>query len=398
MLMLTVQLYRKVYIPYLSIVYMKRAKFESLKAQRKFFMDVKKKLGVGSKRLAEKLDLKSRGAIESYTFMRTAPSIEIVEKLEKLSGIKPKYSAIEGKVYRMKRKFIPMDPKEANKILKEKFKKDFNYLEILIKSDRDIKTIMDKIRKRGYNFDNSKISRGIGAYRTNLLSKIVREIEPKKHELVVTGFVKKGKKTLNINFNLSPLYNIIKNKKIGLEISEDRKKIRIFPLDFGRILFKGSGTVGILLTEKSNLSANENIYIILDPKEFGFDIFESIYDIDAKPLAKEALNQGFLLDNYRSTPNNHKGDLSLYYNKENVIIEITRMSTKQGQYFKLGQGFIQKNLWPNAKHFLVCKKELLRKTSLDSFKLLKINIINTDFDNNWQVNVIKEIKDYIKNE
>lgn len=375
---------------------MKRAKFESLKAQREFFIEVKKKLGVGSKRLAEKLGLKSRGAIESYTFMRTAPSIDIVEKLERLSGIKPKYSAIEGKVYRMKRKFIPLDPKEASKILKEKFRKDFNYLEVLIKSDRDIKTIINRIREKGYNFDNSKISRCIGAYRTNLLSKIVKEIEPKGYELVVSGFVRKGRKTLNINFNLAPLYHIIKNKRIriGLEISEDRKKIRIFPLDFGRILFKGSGTVGILLTEKSNLSANKNIYIILNPKEFGFDILESIYDADARPLAKEALDQGFSLDNYRSTPNNHKGDLSLYYNRKNLIIEITRMSTKQGQCFKLGQSLIQKNLWPNAKHFLVCKKELFRKTSLDSFKLLKINIINTDFDNNWQVNVIKEIKKF----
>ena len=85
---------------------MKRAKFETLEKQRDFFIKVKKKLGIGSKKLAERLGLKSRGAIESYTFMRTAPPIEIVKKLEELSGIKAKYEQIEGKIYRKKRGFI----------------------------------------------------------------------------------------------------------------------------------------------------------------------------------------------------------------------------------------------------------------------------------------------------
>ncbi|MBD3253327.1 hypothetical protein GF386_06340 [Candidatus Pacearchaeota archaeon] len=120
--------------------------------------------------------------------------------------------------------------------------------------------------------------------------------------------------------------------------------------------------------------------------------FDSIYDADAKPLAKEALKKGFSLDRYRSTPNNHKGDLSLNFGNQNIIIEITQMPTRHGQCFKIGQCFIQKNLWPNSRHFLVCKKKLLRKSSLDAFKKLKINIINTEFENNWQIKVIKELK------
>lgn len=373
---------------------MKRAKFESLEAQREFFIDVKKKLGIGSKKLAEKLGLKSRGAIESYTFMRTAPPVEIVKELEKLSGIKGKYEQIEGKIYRKKRKFFPMDPEEAEKILKEKFKKDFNHIENLIKSDKDIKSIIKEIRKKNYSFDNSKIGRCIGAYRTNLLAKIVEGITPKENELIISGFIRREKKTLSINFNLAPLYKILKNKniRVGLEISKDRKKIRIFPLDFGRCLLKQSKAIRILLTEKSDLEINNNVNIILDPKNFGFNIFESIYDVDAKPLAKEALKQGFILDNYRSTPNNHKGDLSLYYKEKNIIIEITRMSTRQGQYFKIGQCFIQKNLWENAKHILICRKKLLRKTALDAFTKLKVMIINTDFKKNWEKKVVEEIK------
>ena len=379
---------------------MKRAKFETLKKQRDFFIRVKKKLDMGSKKLAEKLGLKSRGAIESYTFMRTAPPVEIVKKLEELSGIKGKYKQIEGKIYRKKREFMPMNPFEAKKILIKKFEGDFEYLKKLIKSNKDIKTIIKEIRKKGYQFDNSKISRCIGAYRTNLRSKIVKEIIPKKEELIISGFIRKEKTTHSINFNLFPLYKILKDKKIrvGLEISEDRKKIRVFPLNFGRYLSIQTKAIRILLTEKSGLKLKTNIEIILDPNSFGFSIFDSIYDNDAKPLAKEALKQGFLLDSYRSTPNNHKGDLSLYWNKKNIIIEITRMSAAQGQYLKIGQCFIQKNSWPNAKHFLVHKQKFLRKTSLDAFKKLKVNLINTDFDNNWQVNVIKDIKEIIKND
>ena len=52
---------------------MKRAKFETPENQREFFLGVKKKIGIGAKELSQRLRLKSRGAIESYTFMRTAP-------------------------------------------------------------------------------------------------------------------------------------------------------------------------------------------------------------------------------------------------------------------------------------------------------------------------------------
>ena len=62
---------------------MKRAKFESPQKQRDFFIKVKKKLNLGAKKIAEELGLKSRGAIESYTFMRTAPPVEIIKILEK---------------------------------------------------------------------------------------------------------------------------------------------------------------------------------------------------------------------------------------------------------------------------------------------------------------------------
>jgi len=52
-------------------------------------------------------------------------------------------------------------------------------------------------------------------------------------------------------------------------------------------------------------------------------------------------------------------------------------------------------------YFLIIRwyqKRLLRKTSLDAFKKLRTNIINTNFDDNWQINVIKFLMEYIKND
>lgn len=377
---------------------MLKAKFKTLKEQRAFFIKVKKKLNMGSRKLSKILGLKSRGSIENYTFMRTSPPVEIIKELEKISGIKAKYEKIEGKIYRKKREFMPMEPEIAKKILKDKFGRDLDYLLNLIKSNLTIKEIVTKIRKRGYSFDNSKISRCIGAYRTSLLSGIVNDINPSKEEIILKGHIRMDKKTLSINFNLSPLYKILNKKKIkvGLEISKDRKKIRIFPVEFGRKLIKTVGAIKILITEKSGLKIKSNIELILNPKKFGFSIIESIYDKDAKLLVKEALKRGFVLDNYRSTPANHKGDLSLYFKEKNIILEITRASSTQAGYFKVGQGLIQKNSWPKSIHFIICKKDFLSTDAKNALKKLKIKIINTNFNKGWEKRLIKEIENDLR--
>lgn len=376
---------------------MKRAKFKTLEEQRKFFLKVKENLGIGARELSKKLGLKSRGVIESYTFMRTAPSVEIIKKLEKLSGIKADYEEVEGKIYRKQRKFMPFCPEKAEKILKEKFGKDFQYLTKIIKTKLTIKEIVDKIRKKGYSFDNSEISRCVGTYRTNLLSKIVKDIIPTKEEIILVGNVRKDKKTLSINFNLIPLYNILKQNsiKVGIEISENRKKIKIFPLNFGRKLIASNRAIKILLTEKSKLKIKSKLKVVLNPKKFGFDLTESIYDNDAKNLYKEALKQGFILDSQRSTPNNHKGDLSLLIKNKNILIEITRASSYKSGYFKIGQCFIQKISWPKATHYLICKKQFLSKDSENALKKLKINISYTNFNKGWEKEIITKIKNEI---
>lgn len=377
---------------------MKRAKFETPQKQLEFFLKVKKKLGIGAKELSKKLGLKSRGAIESYTFMRTAPPVKIMKKLEKLSGIKPKYEKVEGKIYRRERGFMPWDPKEAKKILKEKFEKDFEYLDKIVKTKLSIKEIIDKIRKKGYSFDNSKISRYIGDYRTNLLSKIVKEIKITKEEITIKGNIRKDKKTLSINFNLMPLYKILKQNSIkaSMEISEDKSKIKILPLKFGRKLIASNNAIKILITEKSGLKVKSKVEIVLNPKKFGFSLTESIYDNDAKNLFKEAVKEGFILDSQRSTPANHKGDLSLFIKDKNIIIEITKASSYKGSYFKIGQCFIQKTSWPKAIQYLVCKKQFLSNDSEKALKKLRVKIINTNFNKSWEKDIIKEIKNDFK--
>ncbi|MBS3171022.1 hypothetical protein J4449_00245 [Candidatus Woesearchaeota archaeon] len=65
-----------------------RAKFESLDEQRKFFVEIKKKLGIGSQKISKLLSLKSRGGLESYTAKRTSPPVWIIKKLFELSGMK----------------------------------------------------------------------------------------------------------------------------------------------------------------------------------------------------------------------------------------------------------------------------------------------------------------------
>ncbi len=377
-----------------------RVKFETLQEQKEFFNSVKEKLSMGGRRLARKLGFKSRCTLENYIVARRAPPLKLVKELERISGTKaPKYIKIKGKVYRKRKEFIPLEPDIATRILKERFKGDFDFLVSYIKSDYTIKDILEKMRLRGYHFDTSKFSRCVGSYRINLLSKIVNNIIPKNEEIIILGSVRKGNKSLELYFSLLPLLKILDRKRvrIGLEISKDRKRIRIFPLNFGRNLIKNGGSIKIIITEKSGIKIGPGIEVILDPNKFNFNILDSIYDKDARILAKELLKRGFVLDSYRSTPANRKGDLSLYINGKNIIIEITRGSHYKIGCHKLGQSFIQKIRFPKSIQFLVCKKKLLSKDYIHAFKRMGVKIINVDFNKNWKKEVIKELEE-LKNE
>jgi len=376
---------------------MKKAKFGTLEDQKIFFNSVKGELGIGAKKLAKLLGLKSRGSIESYTFGRTAPPLEIVRNLEKISGVKGDYQIVEGKVVRKERKFMPLDPVEGKRKLREKFGNDFNKIDSWIKSDLSIRKIVDKIRERKYIFDNSLVSKWIGAYRTSLKIRFSEELCPTKDEIILRGRVRKDNKTYSIGFNLVNLSksDLRKEFRIGLEFSKDFAAVRLFPLTFGRKFNVGNHNIRILVTEKSGIKDGYYINVILRPQDFGFSIKDSIYDVDAKVLVGPLLKEGFVLDNYRSTPANHKGDLSVFYGNINYIIEITQAKTYHACYYKVGQSYIQKLSWPGSKQIFVCCKSFLIPSAKQALKKLKVEIIEVDFEEKWEQKVVQELKKII---
>lgn len=375
---------------------MERAKFDDLNSQREFFESVKRKLGMGAVKLSKILKIESRNTLENYMSSRRAPPLEIINKLEELSGIKARdYIRVDGKVYRKRRGFMPCDPEVAEKVLLKKFKKDYPFLIKLIKSDLTIEQILNEMRKRGNRFDTSVASRCVGSYRTNLLSRIVENITTKEKEIVVSGCIISGNHNLAITFNLLPLHKIIskKNIRVGVEISKDRRKIRVFPLIFGRNLTQNlGGSIRILMTEKAGFKKGSKVDILMNPEEFGFDILDSIGDSDARILARELIKSRIKINSRRSTPYNHQADLFINMNNKDVLIEITRTSRYKEGYFKVGQGYIQKMFFPNATQVLVCKKQILSKDSLAAFKRIGIIVICSEFKEGWERAVLKELK------
>lgn len=371
---------------------MKKARFKTLEDQKLFFNSVKKKLGVGARKLSRILELKSRGSIESYTFGRTAPPLKIVRKLEELSGIRGDYSVVEGKVVRKERKFLPFSPIAGEQNLKKRFTRDFKEIDNWIKSDLSIRDIVGKIRKKKYSFDNSLISKCIGAYRTSLKIRFKEEINPKKDEIVVRGRVRQDNGTYSIGFNLINISKGISRKKIGLEFSKDMDSVRIFPLSFGRNFHVTDTNIKILVTDKSGIKDGSYIYVVLRPLDFGFSLKDSIYDIDAKALVGPLLKEGFILDNHRSTPANHKGDLSVFLNDKNYIIEITHAKSYKSSYSKIGQCYIQKMSYPNALQILVCSKSLLLPSTRKALKKMNVEVLTTSFKEKWEKEIAQKIK------
>jgi len=378
---------------------MKRAKFDDLKKQMDFFAEVKKKLGFGDVTLAKRLGIKSRCTLDNYIFAKRAPPIEIIKKLEKISGLRAiSYQEVEGKVYRKKREFMPLPFEIADETLKKLFKENFNFLIDLIKSNLTIEDILNKMRSKGYHFDTSKISRCVGSYRINLLSKIKEDVPILKEDVIVPGFIRKEARTLAIYFSFSPFKRKLETNKIkvGLEISHDQKRIRILPLEFGRNIIRNGNSLKILLTEKSGLKIGRGIDVIFDPTKFGWHILDSLYDHDAKILADEAMKRDFVLDNYRSTPANHRGDLSLYKKGKHILIEITQGSDYKIAYHKVCQCFIQRFCFPKSKLFIVSKKKIISKEAARALNNIDASILYVDFNEGWEKTIIDRIDELIK--
>jgi hypothetical protein len=379
---------------------MKRARFETLQHQRDFFIAVKKKLGMGSRKLARKLNLHSHGVIENYTRMRTAPPLNLVQQLETLTNIEGKYTIFNGNVHRNKRTFMPMSIENAKVELKNRFPKEYNEIMALLTKRTPIVEITRILRLNGHTFDNCVISKAIGAHKTHMLSKLVNTLHCKENEIILQGYINHSKGSHYISFYLDPLSKIVKNNsiKVGLEISKDRKQIKIFPLSYGRKIHHTRRGMRILITKKSGLKLKDNINLILNPIDFGLDIFDTILDIDGRILAREALHQGFKLNPFRSTYNNYLGDIAFLEKGHVVIIEITRAQTNNViSKVKLGQCLMQTLTFPSAIHFIVCRN-IFSAAEKKALKKLNTILLYTDFEENWDKNIIKQISDKLKDE
>jgi len=370
-----------------------RAKFQSKEEQRNFFLEVKRSTKMGSRKLSRLLGLDSRGGLESYTACRTSPDLDIVKKLEEISGVKGNYEIIEvGRlVVKGKRKFMPMPIETAREVLKKRFGR--NYLGIVKMIDNGYKQedILKKLRKDNYRFDSSVISRAVGSLRTHNRIKYVEKLNLSDN-LILRGIVQDGGRGLTVSFNIGSLYNKFAQKKIGIEI-ENPNKIRIYPFKNGKKLFHITGKrIGFHLPSTINLKHNTKVEIYLNFNEFGFDKIDSIQDNDARILLKVALTKGFSLYPYRSTTGNFMGDIVLQHNNKIILIEVTRARNDQNANWKLGQALLQKINYPSFEHFIVVRKGLLRKAHIKAMDYIGTKCIFTDFENDWENDVLENIK------
>ncbi len=385
-----------------SIRMILRAKFKTRQSQKEYFDKIKKELSVSIRRLANLLDV-SDGGIESYCCGRTAPPVWIIKRLEKLTGIIANYVKVKGKVIRKKRGLSPMILSKAKKILKRYFSNQSEQILCMIEEGHTISDIVEFLRKQSFKFDNSLVTRAIGAYKKELLISIWDKI-PKEACVVVKGKVYQSKGDYYINFNLKPLADLIENNgelRVKIAVSKDRRDIKIFPFKHGRkIAFQDKWRVlKMHIPTQLDIHPNNTVDIIIPVEEFGLDFFDCIYDKDAIMLARKAVEKKMSIFPIRSTPNNRLGDLVFEIGNKIVIVEITRALSRSCAHFKIGQILMQKisHLNKNPIQFLVCKKSLFREKQKEALRFLQVTLIHTDFEEGWENRVLTKLLSHLGN-
>jgi len=371
-----------------------RAKFENIDDQRQFFIETKNTLGLGSKRLSALVGLPSRGSIESYISCKTSPPVELIYKLEKLSGVKAsKFEKVKGIVRRRQRKLMPLELDEANKILENKFDNFFDKIISFIEDGLTIKEITNLLRKYGFRFDSSKVVRAVGTLKKHMLLEVVERINT-DNLIILKGNIRKVKGSFSITFYLRPLVKSLSKKriKIGIKITKNMSTVKLFPLKIGRILRSTStGNIMFLLPSQLNLKHKSAINVVLNPEEFGHTQYDFIQDVDARKLAIEAKRYNIDIYQFRSTNLNNLGDIAFLIGDKLVIIEITRANSSKQSRFKLGQCLVQRVANPNSHHFIVCKNRLFSKNEINALNFIGTKLIHSEFDDNWENKVINKI-------
>lgn len=376
-----------------------RARFPSKEEQRIFFILNKKRLNLGGRKLAVALN-SSRGTIESFSSGRTAPPIDIVKRLESMTGIKAEFESTRNRVVRKRRNLMPMSIDEAERVLRQAFKNDYDYVKELIRQPVRIKDVASLMRKQyNHRFDGSVVQRAIGACRKYLQIRIVKEIEIPKDSVVVKGCTRVTKNSFTLFFSLKPLAQAIKEKKIkvGLEISEDKKSIRLFPLErIGRNIGLSKQTLRVVLPQVLNLEPWHKVNVIYSPREFGQNYIDFIQDKDGRSLAAIAENLGFEAYPIRNTNNTNSGDLTLRCRDCLIMIEVTRAISPNVARLKIGQCLVQKIANKDISfQFIICRNNMFSQEELNALGFIGVGVIYTDFKENWPKDVLSKIKEKV---
>jgi hypothetical protein len=376
-----------------------RAKFENLGEQREFFVNVKSSLGVGARRLSRLLGMPSRGPLENYTLCYTAPPVDLVKRLEDMSGIRaPRFECVKGCVKRKKRRLMPMNLDEANILLKNKFGNHYPEILKLAKDGTKINIILSYLRKNGFRFDSVGVAGALGTLKKSFLFRVVDDIETRE-SIIVKGYVQDSKGSSEITFHLLPLAKKASSGKmrIGFDIMKDLKYVKIYPLQNGRKLrLIGSRTIRFLLPQTLGMKHHSAIYIVLSPTDFGFKKHDLIQDDDAKLLAQAAEHVGIELHPMRATNSNSLGDVVFSVRGKLFAIEITRALASHMSKFKLGQCLVQKLASPDSRRIIVCKKELFSEEELRALNFIDVTPIYTAFGKGWEEEVINKINNLIQ--
>ncbi len=379
-----------------------RAKFESKEQQREFFLSVKKSTKMGSRKLSKLLGLQSRGGLESYTACRTSPELSVVQKLEEISGIKANYEIIpHNKNVMVKRKLVTMPAEEAENLLRKRFG-DEHYSEIInfIEQDRNLDDITNILRTTyGYKFDNHVIVRAIGSLKLSRRFGLLKKFDETEC-VVLDGYVQNSKGSFVVGFNLDFLCKVLYDKecKIGFVLNNDHNKIRVFPLKGGKKLSSSSYNKRLIfhVPTRFPLKHNSKIKVLLNPKDFGYNLTDFIQDEDAKKLACKAIERGFVIHPVRSTTNNAMGDVVLEYKNKKILIEITRFTKQQAANWKLGQALLQRIKYPDFSSFIVLNKRVLTKSYKIGFNYIGVTPIAVNFEDEWEIQVLDFIERFLK--
>lgn len=380
-----------------------RAKFQSKEEQRKFFLDVKKATGMGSRKLSLLLDLESRGGLESYTACRTTPEFSIVKKLEEISGIKANYEVLSHNKYvAVKRKIVTMPYEEAEKLLRKRFGEE-RYLEImkLIKQDENLDDIATKLRTYGYRFDNHIVVKALGSIKLSRRFGLLEKFDENKC-IVLDGFIQNIRGSFVIGFSLGFLFDKLsaKDYKIGFILNEDYSKVKIFPLEGGKKLTATTSDhykrIRFHIPTRFPLKHNSRIKVLLKPEDFGSELVDFIQDIDAQKFAVKAIERGFNIYPIRSTNNNSLGDLVLEYKDQKILIEITRFTKQQAANWKLGQALLHRINYPSFTNFIILNKRVLSKSHLKALDHIEVTPITVDFESDWENQALNFIEKSVK--